>query len=88
MRIGSGTPPFSVQIYEFAICGLGHQVNLRIWDLRNNYYKFSDLRFADWHTSEICGFAICGLTTKICVLTFARHLASYLAYGSEAIVRI
>jgi hypothetical protein len=27
-------------------------------DLRINNYKFADLRFADWHTSECCGFVI------------------------------
>jgi hypothetical protein len=26
--------------------------------MRLSYYKLADLRFADWHTSEICGFAI------------------------------
>jgi hypothetical protein len=39
----------------------GQQGNLRICDMRINQYKFANLRFADWHTSEICGFAICGL---------------------------
>ncbi len=48
---------FSLQICGFAICGLGHR-GLRICSLGINYYKFVDLRFANWHTSEICGFAI------------------------------
>jgi hypothetical protein len=31
----------------------------RICDLRTGTQrKFADLRFADWHTSDICGFAI------------------------------
>jgi hypothetical protein len=25
--------------------------------LRNNHDKFTDLRFSDWNTPEICGFA-------------------------------
>jgi hypothetical protein len=74
MRIWIKNTAFFVQIIGFAIGGLGHQVNLRIWDLRINQYKLSDLRFADWHTSEICDFAICGLRIKNCVYTFARHL--------------
>jgi hypothetical protein len=28
--------------------------------------KFVDLRFADWHTSEICGFAIAELAHEFC----------------------
>ncbi len=46
---------------SFRICDLravGYQENLRICDLRINHYKFADLRFADWHTSEIYGSAI------------------------------
>jgi hypothetical protein len=42
------TLPFSFQILR--ICGLEHEENLRISDLRINHYKFADLRFADWHT--------------------------------------
>ncbi len=39
--------------------------NLRICDLRTGTLsKLADLRFADWHTSEICGFEICGLTKQ------------------------
>jgi hypothetical protein len=65
----------------FVICGLGHQLNLRIYGLQN---KFVDLRFADWHTSKnlqicdhrmslrICRFAICGLTKKIYIPTLAQ----------------
>jgi hypothetical protein len=37
-------------------CGLG-QGNLWFCDL----HKFSDLRFADWHTSEMCRFALAEL---------------------------
>jgi hypothetical protein len=48
--------------FSWHICGFaiwrGHQGNLWIWDLRVNHYKFVDLRFSDWHTSEICGLAI------------------------------
>jgi hypothetical protein len=32
--------------------------NLRICGSRINHYKFADLKFSDWHTSEICRFAI------------------------------
>jgi hypothetical protein len=49
---------FFPAICRFAICGLGDQRNLRICDLQINHCKFADLRFADWHTSEIYGFAI------------------------------
>jgi hypothetical protein len=55
---GSETLFFSMQICGFAICGQGQQGNVQICDLRSNHYKFTDLRFADWHTSEICGLAI------------------------------
>jgi hypothetical protein len=71
-----------LQSCGFAFCGLGHQGNLQIWDL-GLVITYTDLRFADWHNSAICrlaiaespricgfaifGFAICGLTTKICV---------------------
>ncbi len=48
----------SLHIYGVAICGLRHQGNLRICDLRINDYKLADFRFPDWHTSEICRFAI------------------------------
>ncbi len=47
-----------MQICGYAICGPRHQENLRIFDLRINHYKFAYLRFADWLTSEICGFSI------------------------------
>ncbi len=53
MRIWINNTAFFLQICRFAICGLGHQGNLRILDLRIDRYKF-----ADWDTSEICGFAI------------------------------
>jgi hypothetical protein len=47
------------KICGFAICGLGHQRNLRISDLRTSKpQKFADLRFADQQE-------------KICVPTFA-----------------
>jgi hypothetical protein len=36
-----------------------------------NHSKFADLHFADWHTSEMCRFEICGLTKEICVPTFS-----------------
>jgi hypothetical protein len=52
--LGSG----SETLFFFAnlgFCGLrtGYKGNLQIWDLHISHYKF-----ADWHTSEICGFAI------------------------------
>ncbi len=53
MRIWIRITAFSLQI-----CGLEHQVNLRSCYVRINHYKFADLRFADWHTLEIWGFAI------------------------------
>ncbi len=40
----SETLAFSLQICGFAICGLGHQGNLRICDLGKNH-KFADSRF-------------------------------------------
>ncbi len=76
---GSETLLFSLQIR-----GLTHQGNLRI-----NHYKFADLRNADRHISEICGFVIaeCAhkyadlpfteLQKKICVPTFAYWRTSY-----------
>ncbi len=39
---------FLANLRIYTNCGLGHEGNLRI--------KFADVRFADWHTSEICGF--------------------------------
>ncbi len=48
----------SLQICGIAICGLRHQGNLRICDLRIIHYKWADFRFPDRHTSEICRFAI------------------------------
>ncbi len=42
--------------------------SMRIWSETLLYTcKFADLRFADWVTKEICGFAICGL-----IMTFLR----------------
>jgi hypothetical protein len=58
LRIWIRNTDFSLQICGFAICGLGYQGNLRICDLRINHYKFVDLRFAEWHISELCGLAI------------------------------
>ncbi len=46
------------------ICGLGHQGNWQICDLRINHYECADLRFTVWHTSEICGFAIADLAQE------------------------
>jgi hypothetical protein len=48
--------------------------NLQICDLQVNHYKFvkiADLRFADWHTSEICGFAIAELAQEFADLQLA-----------------
>ncbi len=62
----SETLLFSLKICGFVICGLWHQGNLRI-----NYFKFADLRFADWHHPSFCGFSICGLiitNLRICDL--------------------
>jgi hypothetical protein len=42
MRIWIRNGVFFQQIRGFAICG----------------FKFADLRFENWHTSEICIFAI------------------------------
>jgi hypothetical protein len=53
-RSRSQTLHFSLQICGFTICGLGSQGNLRICDLWIAYYKFADLQFANWLTSEIC----------------------------------
>ncbi len=50
--------------------------NLQICDLQVNHYKFfkiADLRFADWHTSEICGFAIAELAQEFADLQFADY---------------
>jgi len=49
---------YSLQICGFAICRRGHQGYFRVCDLRINHYKCADLRFADWHTSDIYGLAI------------------------------
>jgi hypothetical protein len=49
----SETLLLSLQICGVAICGLGHQANLWI-----DHYKFADLQFVDWRTSEFCSFAI------------------------------
>ncbi len=55
---------FSLQICGFPICGLEHQGNLRICDLRINNYKFADLRFAGWNTQEFADFD-CGMSPRI-----------------------
>ncbi len=54
-----------------------HLRNLQICYLRINQKKFGAFEFADSHTSEICGFAFCGLKKKhlcahlnICAPTF------------------
>jgi hypothetical protein len=44
---GSAILLFSLQVCGFAICGLRHQGNLQICDLRINRNKFADLRFVD-----------------------------------------
>jgi hypothetical protein len=65
------------------ICGVGHQGNLWICDLRINHYKFANLRFVDHNTpqkfadlrlrNELKKLRICDLRTnqKICMPTFA-----------------
>jgi hypothetical protein len=68
---GSETLSVSLQICIFAICGLGQQGNLWFCYLRINHYKFSDLRFADWHTSEMCRFALAELAQEFVDLRFA-----------------
>ncbi len=40
--------------FGFAICGRGHQGNLRMCNLRIIHNKLADLRFADWHPTDIC----------------------------------
>jgi hypothetical protein len=42
-----------VENLGFAICGLAHQLNLQIYNLRINEKKF-----VDSHILEICGFVI------------------------------
>jgi hypothetical protein len=56
-----------LQICRFAICGLGQQGNLWFCGL----HKFSDLRFADFHTSEMCRFALAELAQEFVDLRFA-----------------
>ncbi len=34
--------------------------------------KFADLRFVDWDTKDICGFAVCGMSPRICGFTKMR----------------
>ncbi len=58
-------PPLHKSEKSFCIC-------MPLVPLSLHYYKFVDLQFADWHTSEICRFEICGLTKEICVTTFAK----------------
>ncbi len=48
------------KICRFAVCGLVHQQNLRICNLRINEKKF-----ADSHTSEILRICDCGLSPRI-----------------------
>jgi hypothetical protein len=59
---------------DLRFADLGHQGNFRISNLPINHCKyFADFRFADWHTSEICEFALRHepKNLRICVATFA-----------------
>jgi hypothetical protein len=47
---------FILSVVWWKIFGLAQLINLRI-----NQKKCANLKFADSHTSEICGFAIGGL---------------------------
>jgi hypothetical protein len=62
---------YSLQICGFAICRRGHQGYFRVCDLRINHYKCADLRFADWHTSDICELAIAECAQEFPDLRFA-----------------
>jgi hypothetical protein len=83
---GSETLPLSLQICGFAICGLGHQGNLRICDLLIIHYKFANLRFADWHTSEICNLRTSNKNLRCPPLAMpcSNILASRLEYCTES----
>jgi hypothetical protein len=73
MRIWIRNTAFSLQFCGFAICGLEHQVNLRICGL-----IITNLRICDCGMSpRIYGFAICRL--KICHLTFDSCKKKFLA---------
>ncbi len=71
---------------NFRICDLWTGTRRKFADLQFavNHYKFVDLQFADWHTSEICKFAmrngtknlrVCDLKTiqKISMPTFGLY---------------
>jgi hypothetical protein len=55
-----------------------------IADMDQKHYfcpcKLADLRFADWDTKQICGFAICGFA--ICVLIITNLRISDLRTGT------
>jgi hypothetical protein len=61
----------NLQTYFFLIADLPKCKIFRIYDLQINHYKFSNFRFANCHTSEICRFAIAELTQEFVDLRFA-----------------
>jgi hypothetical protein len=40
--------------------------------LRITHYKFADLQFVDWHTSEILGFGIVERASKFADMRYAE----------------
>jgi hypothetical protein len=42
-----------------------------------NHYKFADLQFADWHISEIDGFAIAQWGQEFADLQFSDYQKQY-----------
>jgi hypothetical protein len=55
-----------------------------IW-IRNTAFllkKFADLRFADWDTKDVYGFAICGYSLQICGFAICglAHLRNLLIF--------
>jgi hypothetical protein len=56
MRIWIRNTAFSLA--NFRIFELRIGTPRRFADFRIKLYKFADLRLSDWHTSEICIFAI------------------------------
>jgi hypothetical protein len=60
------------KICGFAIRGLTHLQNFQICDLQINQNKYADMKFANSHISEICGFAIANRAQEFADLGFCE----------------
>jgi hypothetical protein len=67
---------------------------MRIWIRYTAFFlkKFADLRFADWHTSEMCGFAIVECGQEFADLRFEglqkKFACPHLTYSITVFIRV